>query len=304
MASVLRLQANAHRSLDGYYGTEPNRPTYQGASHNYPQLNYELSGKRYRLTMDETGEVDIRFIDGKRLEYTQNGVTHQTAYECAKGADVVYFVNFEFTVDRLRTNITVILDLETRLVTVLNTYAGFNPDNPTMCKTDADFGAIDLPGYALPLKRHGYTTDLIGKRIHWRYAPDFSIIHHYYHPNFIRIAFTKEAYTLLGAQQLEEQWQFINKPYDEKTLYIKIREHLYVVQVVEQSMSRRNTVGNSMMFLMNTEHLHDVGRSFGHTGQFDDNSLLPENYLFGAFGEWVTAEDDVDINTAPPFYNV
>ena len=81
---------------------------------------------------------------------------------------------------------TLILDLMTRLVTVVDTYVGYKKEYPTMCDHVYDFGAIAVPGHPLPEKRHGYTNDLVGKRIQWHYGPEFSIIHVYYHPNYVR----------------------------------------------------------------------------------------------------------------------
>ncbi|MCE5342840.1 MAG: hypothetical protein LLF96_04520, partial [Eubacteriales bacterium] len=72
----------------------------------------------------------------------------------------------------------------------------------------------------------------------------------------------------------------------------------------EQSMARRGVVGNSLLFLMDTDRLHDVGRSFGHTGQFGGQGYHPENYLFGAYGEFVTANGDGELDNDPPYYTV
>ena len=44
--------------------------------------------------------------------------------------------------------------------------------------------------------------------------------------------------------------------------------------------------GNNLFFLMNLNRMHDVGRSFGHNGEGK-----PENYTYGAFGEYYDASD-------------
>ena len=87
-------------------------------------------------------------------------------------------------------------------------------------------------------------------------------------------------------------------------MYVKIRHNMYVVSFTEQSMSRRGGIGNSLLFLMNTDRLYDVGRSFGHAGQFGGTEYQPENYLFGAYGEWMEPEGDERLDYEPPFYNV
>ena len=93
-------------------------------------------------------------------------------------------------------------------------------------------------------------------------------------------------------------------PYDEKAVYVKVRDGLYVVSFTEQNYSKRGRIGNSLLFLMDTDRLHDVGRSFGHAGQFGAVTFHPENYLFGAYGEYMAPNGDEQMETEPPFYTV
>jgi len=290
---------------DGYYGTEARKPAFEGISQYRPPLNYELAGRSFHLVMDNSADITVRFLTGDRLELERNGQRYTEHYDCAKGADLAYFVNLEITNSKPRNNVTLILDLMTRLVTVVDTYAGYKDGIPMLCDHVYDFGAIDMPGLPQPEKRHGYTTDLIGKRIQWHYSPDFSIIHVYYHPNYVRAAFSPEALARMAPPPTtnpDEGWG--RYPYDEKAVYVKIREGLYVVSFTEQNYSRRGKIGNSLLFLMDTDRLHDVGRSFGHAGQFGAVTFHPENYLFGAYGEYMAPNGDGQMDTEPPYYTV
>jgi hypothetical protein len=202
-----------------------------------------------------------------------------------------------------RTNITLILDLETRLVTVVKSFTRFHKRHPYLVDSTYDFGAIDLPGYPLPKKRHGFTTDLVGKRVHWHYAPEFSIVHVYYHPNYIRGYFLPEALKKMKPQQPADVEAWMENPYDEKGAFIKVRDGLYLVNIIEQSMARRGKNGNSLLFLMNTVRVHDVGRSFGHSDKIGaDGYLAPENYMLSAYGDFI--HSDGEYENKPPFYVV
>ena len=289
---------------DGYWGTEPVRPQFEGLSNYRPHLNYELTGQTFRLVMDTTDDITVRFLTRTRLEYRRGGHSWEESYECAKGAEMAYFVNFELTGVQPRTNITLFLDTMTRLVTVVTTRAGVKPGYPTLCDDQFEFGAIDVGGLPLPKKRHRCTTDLVGKRIHWHYGPGFSIIHVYSHPNFIRATFTPERLAEMAPPSPERRNAWKENPYDEKATYVKLREGLYAVAFVEQSMARTGGIGNSLLFMMDTDRLHDVGRSFGHSGQFSGPGYMPENYLFGAYGEYVENSVPDTLDDDPPFYQV
>ena len=287
---------------DGYFGTEPKAPKFEGISSYRPPLNYELTGRTFLLVMDTVENITVRFLTRDLLEYAQGDKVYREKYECAKGAEEAYFVNFELTGVAPRTNITLLLDTRTRLVSVVNTWTGLKKEYPTLCDFRFDFGAIDTPGLPLPKKRHGYTTDLLGKRIHWHYGPNWSIIHVYYHPNYMRGTFTPEALSRMEPMSAEAEAAWKENPYDEKTAFVKLREGLYAVTCVEQSMSRSGRVGNSLLFMMDTKRVHDVGRSFGHSGQFGGAGYIPENYLFGAYGEFVEFDPEDPINSKPWFY--
>ncbi|MDR1061993.1 MAG: molybdenum cofactor biosynthesis F family protein [Clostridiales bacterium] len=286
-----------------YYGTEKKKPVFEGISRYRAPLNCELAGRHFSLVMDSGRDAFVSFASGNALEWSEAGrPARRERYECAKAGSLAYFVNFELSGEKPRTNLVLILDLETRLATAVRTFTRFNERCPTLVDSEFDFGAIDMPGFPLPKKRHAYTTDLVGKRIHWHYSPEFSIVHVYYHPNYIRATFTPEALERMAPPTPEQREGWLENPYDEKAAYVKVRDGMYIVSIVEQSMARRGLPGNSLLFLMDTRRVHDVGRSFGHTGQFGGEGYLPENYMFSAYGEFVRS--DGELEAPPPFYSV
>jgi putative NADH-flavin reductase len=285
------------RAADGYYGILGKKPVFEGLSRYRPPFNYELAGKQFRLVMDNGLVYHVNFIAGKYLEWSsaQGAETRRLYYECAKIDELTYFVNFEYRDAQGRINPTLILDMEQRLVTIVVTRTAFSKKYPTLVESEYFFGAIDLEGFPLPEKRHGFTTDLVGKRIHWHYSPDTEIIHVYYSPHNIRITFPPFPMAARAALPPPEALSddardFMNYSYEEPTTYIKIKRNLYVINSVEKHKAMRGLSGNSMLFLMDVERVHDVGRSFGHR----EDHVTPENYLFGAYGDFVYSDGKIE----------
>jgi hypothetical protein len=255
-------------------------------SGNRSPLNYELAGKVFRLILDDGRDINLSFSSGDHLIWAEKGKTPQGEYyEAAKIDEITYFVNFEFTNIKPRTNLTVILDLEQSLTTVVTTITRYDPKCPNLCDTRFHFGYISIPGIAAPKKRHEYTRDLLGKRICWNYSPFMQIVHVYYSTDYVRITVPNDPPTPMGQAILDE---LERAPYDEKAYFVKIKENVYLVSALEQVISRRGGGGNSLVFLIDTERVHDVGRSFGVTGQSPD--FPAENYIFGAYGDFVYSD--------------
>jgi hypothetical protein len=277
-----------------YYGILEKRPVFPGASRYRAPLNFELDGKEFSLVFDDGTKVKIRLSADTIVYHEAGGNAESASYECAKIDELTYFVNFEFEAIKPRTNIILVLDLEQQLVTKVRTRTKFDPKYPTLCDSDYTFGAIARGGSPLNEKRHGLTRDLVGKRIHWHYAPEIEIIHVYYCTDYIRAAFPAKP----GAPPPEVMEELERYPYDEKAFYIKIKENIYLVSATEQNMSKRGLPGNSMVFLMDTARVHDVGRSFGLNTQVD-NLETPENYIFGAYGDFVYSDGVIEAKKNP-----
>jgi putative NADH-flavin reductase len=280
---------------DAYYGPLKEKPVFEGLSRYRPPFNYELAGKNFTLLFDLGGDYYLNFIDGHHLLWTElDGEPAQYYYECAKMDGSTYFVNFELVGTTPRTGLTLILDFEQRLVTLCRSYTDFSKKYPTLVETEFDFGVIDLDGFVPPLIRHGYTMDLIGKRIKWIYSPEFAMIHVYYNP-FHQRGVIPPDYLYKMIPNMDEGAKWEGNPYDETARYIKIKQNIYLVSFLEQNMSKQGMPGNSLLFLMDVARVHDIGRSFGHAGNVGaGNSYDGENYMFAAYGEFVFSDGEIE----------
>lgn len=144
------------------------------------------------------------------------------------------------------TCVDLVLDLETGYATVVIAQLG-GDERPREAVHTICFGEIVGIPHPADAEPHGYTTDLIGKAIHWE-MPTFTkkppIKHIYLSPLYYGIFMTREDGTCYMAAD----------PAD----YICIRENLYLVSVIE---ARRS--GIQLNFLINTDLLEDVVGHFG-----------------------------------------
>lgn len=273
-------------------GIYPKEFEFEGASQYRNAFCHEFAGKQLALRLDRQEDVNIVFLTGHELIWTwHGGETSKEYYDCAKLDETTYFVNFEFRGKTPRTNLSLVIDYEQGLVTLVNCYTHHHSQYPYLIDCEYDFGYIVEEGKEPPLMRHGFTTDLVGKRIKWTYSPHFSIVHVYYHPNYMRVTFDPADNP---PRNPEAEAEMARNPYDEKTWYIKIKDGVYLVNCSEQNMSRRGLTGNSMMFLEDLKRMHDVGRSFGHATDKMTGVIHGENYIFGAYGKWVESDGTVE----------
>lgn len=271
---------------------EPPQAAFEGLSQYRGPLVYELAGKAFYLVMDDGTEGTLAFATGESLSWApKGGQAVSERYECLKAEEDTYLVNWEVTGAKPRTGITLVLDLEQSLVTAVLARMGTNPRFPNLVTNEIVFGAVKLDGRELPLKRHGFTSDLVGKRICWTYNPQMAVTHVYFDANYIRVAARPGEEASPMAAEMREN------PYDERCHYIKIKQNLYLLSFLEDNLTFRGRTGNNMLVLMNAARLHDVGRSFG-LGQTGG----PENYLFSAVGAWM--ESDGAVESEPSKYRV
>lgn len=264
-----------------YYGLGETKPEFYGLSQYCAPFCYELAGKQFHLVMDKKKDFYIHFLNENMLEWSQAGKKAKVyTYECLKGTELVYFVHFEVAGTKPFTDITLILDVEQRLVTYIRSQTEYNKKYPYLVKSEYDFGAIDIAGNKLPEIRHSYTQELVGKRIGWRYRSDTEIVHIYYSPRNMTVGFTKE----FAPEEMMEDME-----YSEPVVYIKIREGLYCINCIEENMSRKGMTGNSLCLLIDTERVRDVGRFFGHGGM-ETGFVHTENYCVSAIGRFLPSD--------------
>ena len=162
-----------------------------------------------------------------------------------------------------------------------------------MPSADFTFGAIQRSDGTVPGIRHGYTPDLVGKAVNWNYG-HFDVVHVYSSERYYRVAFSPAR-----LRRMQERMQAEGQPapeagalrrvYEDYGSYVKIKDGLYIVSLLETILCRKRGHGNSLLFVMNFHDLHDVGRSFGTNDQGGD-----ENYVFGAFGEYFDARETLE----------
>ena len=256
--------------------------TFEGLSKRRSPRSFELAGQSFHLVMDAGHDYTVNFLTGETLVWNLPGEAMcGETYECMKIDETTYFVNVEITGSKPRTGATLVLDTEQSLVTLLLAFQGTNPKNPALITTRFVFGAIKVDGEELPRKRHGYTTDLVGKKIAWHYGDGGAAVHIYYHPNFYRLRAE-------GRPRTPEQIALREKfPDDEPTTYVKIKRNLYLVSMIEVTHFLRGGNGNNLVVLIDTDRVHDVGRSFGL-----DPFGKPENYLYGTVGVWREEDEE------------
>ena len=254
-----------------------------------PPLCFELAGKEFFMEFDDGCDRALSFKDRKLLSFGPEGEEKEFAYECLKIADKCYFVNFEDPDMVPRTGFTLVVDLQTDLVTMAQGFIGRNPKYPEIPSIDYTFGAIRRADGSFSPTRHGFTTDLVGKSISWNYGP-FDIAHvyateHYYHITFsprgiARIIKNRPEMSSGSDMRYADQ----GDAYEDYFTPIKIRDGIYLVGILETVKAKKAGTGNSILVLMNLDEMHDVGRSFGSNleGGTGNNTL-------GAFGVFVDA---------------
>lgn len=250
-----------------------------------PPLVYELTGRKFTLVFDDGYDRSLVFKDRNTLSFGTAGEEKDYAYECLKAGDRCYFVNFEDPELRPRLGISLVLDLVQDLVTMVLAHLYVNPKIPGMPSSDYVFGAIMREDGSVSGIRHGFTTDLMGKSISWNYGY-FDIAHVYATEHYYRVSFTARglARAYRGRPELRKGGMGGRTPspqdvYEDYLTPIKIRDRIYLVDLLETVKAKTQGHGNSILVVMNLDEMHDVGRSFGSNSEGGNG-----NNTLGAFG--------------------
>lgn len=256
----------------------------EGKRRNIPVLNFELTGKEFSLIMDEGETFALSFISDEKLSFDGN----EYSYKCMRANEFVWFVHFMQKKDMCS---SLVLDTKNNLVTILNATVGSYKNRPSLVKHEFSFGAIDN-GEALQTLRHGFTDELIGKAIAWKYSTEVVLTHIYKTAHSIRSSLYNQPE--LSENATKEQHEEVKNRaerwgatfFEEPARYVKINSDLYLVTFIENNRNRVNAPegGGDMAILVDTKRVHDVGRIFGAapdgnhnfglltaTGKFVDN---------------------------------
>ncbi|MDR0469471.1 MAG: molybdenum cofactor biosynthesis F family protein [Peptococcaceae bacterium] len=263
---------------------------------------FELEGEKFFFVMDDGYDYELDITGKDTCTWNISGEAPKSeTYQCLKSDDTTYILRYEVKDADPRVGHTFVIDLEQRLVTMLVCKMGVNPKHPFLVYSHFDFGAIRIEGEALPFKRHGFTTDLIGTCVEWHWRSKMFTQHSYYCTDFYRITLPKSSE---ASQTLASTVR--NTPSsDEPARYIKIKDKMYLFMLTEANSERidgatRTHRSNNMVFLQNYDRMYHVGRTFGTN--MVDGKPVPTNILFGAFGNPV--ELDPEFLNAPNPYIV
>ena len=262
----------------------PEPEKFEGMSIFRPPLCHELTGKRFLLEMDDGYIRQLELTDNDTLLFGKaDTAPGRYRYDCLKPEENTFLINIEQESVFPRIGYTIVLDLDQSLITLAIASMGQDPKYPKMPAIRFVFGGILNSEGAAPSVRHGYTPDLVGRAINWNYGT-FDVVHVYSSERYYRVAFSPRRMERMRERMRADGTDPDSGPrrgaYEDYAAYIKIKDGLYLVSLLETQLCRSRGHGNSLLFLMNLNTMHDVGRSFGTNDQGEN-----ENYVFGAFGE-------------------
>lgn len=253
-------------------------------SHEMLVSSDRLAGTQLRFVFDDGFEISYDFSDARHLRWsTPDGASGDEIYNAspAPGHDdmlMLHHCRFGFELPRC---MDIVFDFTTGFATAIDAALG-HPDRPRDVYHTIRFGHID--GIVPPegaVKPH-FTTELNGKSVIWR------------HPGAttrgIQYIFPSEKYYTYAMvfPATQECWMGTN-PCD----YIKIREDLYLISVVEE----RQT-GVQLNMLMNLALLRDVQTAFGISGPDEPSKRMDVWMRSNRVGRLVNSIPDFT-NTAP-----
>ena len=279
------------------------RPAAGGLKQYVPPLCDELAGQTLDFHPDGYPPVFIRFLTPTSLEWSLPGETaqHET-YECVKGKDTVYLVVCHPRLGKPASCVTLVWDRDTRLITAVLAWEHLNTDYPRMITSRAVFGAENRPGESLPSARHGFTDDLIGRRLLWHYTAVDDVLHICFsHDHFrlgaaeVRLVDNPDEAALKNYDRLSRR-KDAYPYYEENDYYIRIRENLYLYSVIEYAMCRlvSGQGGGELLALVDTARQRYIGRTFGLDAQ-----LNAGHDIVGAPGCFLETPDPVESLPSP-----
>ncbi len=239
-----------------------------------------LTGRTLAFRGEEKN-YDFRFTGLNELWFREDGAEEKRCFCNVKTLDgEVFLVNFLVPGYAASRQVTLIPDLKSGCATVVDAHIGTEHSNIDVDR-DFYFGRLEGDFAGGPL--HGFTTELVGKSVSWNYGY-FDIAHVYATEHYYRVSFTPRGLARAYRGRPELRKPAARKPseqdvYEDYFTPIKIREHIYLVGLLETVKARQQGNGNSILALIDLEEMHDVGRSFGSNREGGNG-----NNTFGAFG--------------------
>lgn len=255
---------------------------YNKADSNALPRSTDLAGRNLTLYCDNGSVIEYRFVDADTLVWTvtsgdKAGEQAEESYTASKPRPDIYLIDFVKSRERAMT-VSVVLDFSQNIFTAVL------GELPTREEAEKPFleriaagqeltgvsatflhGSINSPSSATT-PRHEQTTELVGKRIEYTYAPDEKYEHVYMNPNF---------YT----------WHCLRGPEKgltdaERCAYYKIADRLYLF------VWREKIIPTLGLILVDLQALQTSGKIAGYHGN-DFGRLI--NFRVGAKARIISA---------------
>ena len=214
-------------------------------SYDHVQTPYPWSAANTPANLIQEFEYD--FTSKEILKWRKaGGEWFEEKYTCFEPAKDIYFFSHMLTDDPDFANVAHAVDYSTGLATCVYSHVG-------SWRSEWEIGATCLFGTAAgegiapaPFsKRHGFTTDLVGKSYSWTYSDNMASIHVYSSP---------DSYSWTIFQDDNSGGATWSSP----CFYIKLREDAYLFQWVEE-----NCNGSQGLVCFNPQLMHDGGFFYG-----------------------------------------
>jgi phenolic acid decarboxylase len=240
---------------------------YIMVSSNVMEASDYIIGKQFTLRYDDGSTWEYEVTDLTYLKWRTKGesIWHTEkyrAFEIAK--DLIFFSHICTGSDPLRC-LAHAVDFSSALTTCVDAQLG-NGRKPWEVGHRAIFGVLEMAGGPTPpaVKRHSFTTELVGKAFAWSYGERMQSIHVYSTP---------ESYSWTIIMPRNAGGWMWSSP----CLYVKLREDAYLMSWTEDACN-----GNQGTFVLNPRIMHDAGFFFGVGDQNPDGKPDVHLTAFGA----------------------
>ena len=216
-----------------------------------------LAGQALRIVTDNGPSLLYSFADKNTLALTEGGGSPVAArYGALALKELAFFTHWVPGTQKLY---SVVVDLESRLATVFETWFSGYQDNREV-QRQVYYGYVDAKGKDAPRERHGITNRLEGKGFHWTQDTGIETLEFY--PSVLYSTFVE--LTRFGGELT------FAAPSD----FIKVSDNLYVYSRVECEFS-----GTMTLYVLDLFAVKQVGMRLG----FNEKDEL-EYYVFTGRG--------------------
>ncbi len=217
-------------------------------SKNTMEVSEYMTGKKFTLRYDEGPAWDYDILDSRHLKWRQSGESrwHEEIYEGYEVAkNIILFSHICRGSNPLRC-LTQAVDFSNALATCVDAQLG-NGRKPWEVGHRAVFGVLEIEGGPTPpvVKRHGFTTELVGQAFAWTYGEHMQSIHVYSTPE-------SYSWTIILPRNAGG-WMWSSP-----CLYVKLRDDAYLMSWTEDACN-----GNQGTFVLNPWIMLDGGFFFG-----------------------------------------